>query len=293
MACVAATVALVRSRRSIGVSRPLTLAVVAMVPVACAAALPRGRFRAAVIWAAHMWAYKVAFELPYDVPGRTRARLHIDYPIRADSAVGAGEPPTARLQRRLRRPPRLSWLDRAASFVYFAWEVEPHAALLWILLRHPERFCGAAVRLGLTVDLTLIGYAALPTAPPWWASEREGRMGGSVRRVVAEVGKELRGKPRPGVDHNTGANPWGSMPSDHFGSAAMTAMLLSEIDRRAGAIGWAYALALGATLVYCGEHYVIDLIAGLSLASAVRAAAPALATPVRHAGAAIARLAPS
>jgi membrane-associated phospholipid phosphatase len=271
LGCVPPTVALVRKRRTLGMPRPVSLALAAMAPVAVASALPRGRFRAAAVWAAHMWAYKVAFELPYDDPVRARARLHVDYPIRADSVL-TGEPPSAWLQRVLRRPPRLSWLDRAASFVYFAWEVEPHAALLWILIRHRERFPAAAVRLALTFDLTLVGYAALPTAPPWWASEREGRMGRAVRRVVAEVGKELRGKPRPGVDHNLGANPWASMPSDHFASAAMTAMLLRDIDPRAGAAGWGYALALGAVLVYAGEHYVVDLAAGFALALVVKRA---------------------
>jgi membrane-associated phospholipid phosphatase len=293
VACLVSAVALVRNRRSIGIPRPLTFVVVALAPVAAAASLPRGRFRWAAIWATHMWAYKVAFELPYDEPARTRARLHVDYPIKADSALAAGMPPTARLQRRLRRPPRLSWLDRAATVVYFAWEVEPHAALLWILHRHRERFPPAALRLALTFDLTLIGYVAIPTAPPWWASEREGRMDRSVRRVVAEVGKELLGKPRPGVDHNAGANPWASMPSDHFASAAMTALVLGDVDPRAGALGWAYALLLGAVLVYSGEHYVIELAAGLALALTVRAAAPLLATPLGRAGAAIQRLAPS
>jgi len=266
---VAPLIALVRHRRSLGVPRPVSLALVATAPILVATALPRGRLRAAATWAAHMWAYKVAFELPYDDPAQTRARLHVDYPIRVDSAL-TGEPPSALLQRRLRRPPRVSWLDRAASLVYFAWVLEPHAALLWILLRHGDRFPTAAVRLGLTFDLTLVGYFAMPTAPPWWASEREGRLGRDVRRVVAEVGKELRGKPRPGVDHNARANPWAAMPSDHFASAAMTAMLLREIDLRAGVAGWAYALLLGAVLVYAGEHYVTDVMAGLLLAVAVK-----------------------
>jgi membrane-associated phospholipid phosphatase len=61
-------------------------------------------------------------------------------------------------------------------------------------------------------------------------------------------------------------------------------MLLSEIDRRAGALGWAYALALGATLVYCGEHYVIDLLAGLGLAIGVNAAARWLTPATRRLG---------
>lgn len=293
LALIPPVVALVRKRRDIGLPRPVSLAGAAGVPLAAALALPRGRLRAAVIWAAQMWAYKVSFEMPYDDPQRLYARLRIDQPIRMDRALGGGEVPGARLQRRLRHPPRLSALDRIASLYYFTWELEPHAAMLWVLLRHPERFAGAAGRLAATFDLTLVGYFARPTAPPWWASEREGRMGRSVRRVVDEVGNELRGKPRPGLDHNKGANPWAAMPSDHFASALMTAMVVFELNRRGGAAASAYALLLGVVLVYTGEHYVNDEIAGLLLALGVRAAAPVVAPAASRAGELLARLAPA
>jgi membrane-associated phospholipid phosphatase len=36
--------------------------------------------------------------------------------------------------------------------------------------------------------------------------------------------------------------------------------------------GWGYALALAFALVYLGEHYVVDLVAGLALALSVNAA---------------------
>jgi membrane-associated phospholipid phosphatase len=107
-------------------------------------------------------------------------------------------------------------------------------------------------------------------------------MGHEIRRVVAEVGNELRRKPRPGIDHYQGNNPWGAMPSDHFGSAVMTAMVLADIDRRLGAAAGAYAGALGVVLVYTGEHYVLDLMAGLMLAIGVRLAAPAAERPARR-----------
>jgi membrane-associated phospholipid phosphatase len=42
-------------------------------------------------------------------------------------------------------------------------------------------------------------------------------------------------------------------------------------------LGWSYALALGFALVYLGEHYVIDLIAGLTLALGVNRAKRPLA----------------
>ena len=38
-------------------------------------------------------------------------------------------------------------------------------------------------------------------------------------------------------------------------------------------MGFGYAAALGLALVYLGEHYAIDLIAGATLAEAVRSGA--------------------
>jgi membrane-associated phospholipid phosphatase len=215
-----------------------------------------------------MWAYKVAFEVPYDRPERLRARLQIDTPIAIDQVLGLGLPPGQRLQRRLRHPPQLSGLDKALTAVYLLWEIEPHAALAYLLWRHPTRFRRGALRLAATFDATLVGYFAVPTAPPWWASEIEGRMNGDVRRVTAELLRGLKGQARPGIpnDHVAGANPWAAWPSDHFGSALMAAILLAEVSPRLGCVAGAYAAALAFALVYCGEHYVIDLVLGAAVA---------------------------
>jgi membrane-associated phospholipid phosphatase len=45
----------------------------------------------------------------------------------------------------------------------------------------------------------------------------------------------------------------------------------------AGALAWSYALTLGLALVYLGEHYAADLLAGAALAEGVRRAAPGAA----------------
>jgi hypothetical protein len=121
-----------------------------------------------------MWAYKVSFEVPYDRPEKLRTRLRVDEPISIDRVIGLGVPVSERLQRRLRRPPKLTALDKALTAVYLFWEVEPHLALAWLLLRHPDRFTAAALRLALTYDSTLLGYFATPTAPPWWARRARG-----------------------------------------------------------------------------------------------------------------------
>jgi hypothetical protein len=272
---VPAVVAFARRRRRLGPPpAPATVAAVYATPGVISYALPRGRGRVALTWLAHMWAYKIAFEVPYDRPAQMRRRLRLDPPIAVDRAIGLGVPPSQRLQRRLRRPPQLTVLDRLATGVYLMWELEPHLALAWLLSRHPGRFPGAAVRMAATFDATLIGYFATPTAPPWWASEFEGRMNGEVRRVNAEVMRALQNERRPGTpsDHVSGSNPWAAWPSDHFASALSAAIALAEADGRAGAIGFTYAAALGFVLVYTGEHYVVDLLLGAGLALGIHAA---------------------
>ncbi|HET9161854.1 MAG TPA: phosphatase PAP2 family protein [Solirubrobacterales bacterium] len=274
---VPAAVVVARRRRRLKLPQVCSLIVAASVPTMVLTGTPRGRARSVAGWAAFMWAYKIAFEVPYDRPGQLRRRLRIDEPIAIDSRLGGGIPPGARLQRLLREAPRLTALDRAASLFYATWEAAPHLALGWILLRRPERFRAAALRLGATFAATVPCYFLYPQAPPWWASEREERMGGEVRRVTLEVKKEFRGEPRPGIDHNTESNPWAAMPSDHLATSAMVAVLLGEIDMRAGLAGTIYTSLLGGVLVYTGEHYVVDLFAGLSLAGSIYAAAEILA----------------
>jgi membrane-associated phospholipid phosphatase len=95
-------------------------------------------------------------------------------------------------------------------------------------------------------------------------------MDGTVRRVMSEVASWVKREPNPTEgDHEMGANPFAAMPSDHFASAAMTAIVLSDQSRIAGAAAWSYAFALAFALVYLGEHYVVDELAGLALALAV------------------------
>lgn len=278
VAAAASLVAVVRGRKKVGLPKAVSTACAFAAAPALAVGFERSPTRDGLVWGLQMWAYKNAFEIPNDDEQALRDRAHFDYPIALDSRLGVGIPPGQRLQRRLRRRGELSRLDKAASFFYWTWEAEPHIALMWIRFKRPESFAAAAGRLGTTFDSTLAAYWVLPTAPPWWVSEKLGRMDGDVRRVMTEVGSWVKRDPDPTEgDHEIGANPFAAMPSDHFASAAMTAMILSKQSRLLGAAAWCYALALGFALVYLGEHYVTDELAGLALAVAVNHAEQPLA----------------
>lgn len=280
-AFVPVAVGLYATRKRTGLGPAVTLPVVSVTPLAVAAVMPTGRWRYLATGAAYMWVFKVTWELPADDPERVRERLQVDYPIRIDTFLGRGVPPTVRLQGALRAPPRVTVLDRVMCVIYGSWFV-PHIALGWILLHHKEYLPRAAGRLAASYHLTTPFYWLLPTAPPWWASESGDRMGGEVERVLRHVIRDLRGKPRLTVDKVPG-NPWGSMPSDHIASAAITAMGLSEIGTMYGVAGWAYVALAGCSVVYLGEHYLIDVIVGLTIAEAVRLAEPVVNPLVVHA----------
>jgi membrane-associated phospholipid phosphatase len=80
------------------------------------------------------------------------------------------------------------------------------------------------------------------------------------------------------------------MPSLHFATSVMAALLLAEVGPVPGAIGWAYTAMLGVALVYLGEHYAVDLLAGAALTAAVRRTAPRFGPALGAFGRAVGRL---
>ncbi len=269
---VAVGVATPLARHRLRLRAPVVTALSFQAPVALALATPRTRLRDAGIYALQMWAYYAHYDMPDDKPEDLLRRTRVGYPIRLDRAIGLGELPTIRLQRAFSTRGELRAHDLALSWVHWSWFVMPHGTLVYVLLRHPGRFPRAAGLMAATFDLGLVGYWALPTAPPWWAAEK-GRTE-PVRRIMVEAGERVWKRLwRPLYDSLEG-NPYAAMPSLHFGTSLMAARVLSEVGRVPGMLGWAYAITLGFGLVYLGEHYVLDLIAGFAVVEAVRRAAP-------------------
>jgi len=277
---VAAAVAVPLLRRRLRVPAPVTVAASAAGPLAIAVLYPRSRKRDVALYAMQMWAFTMVHELPYDDPERLQGRLRARYPIAIDRTIGLGRLPNVRLQRALARFSQVDRLDRVLTWVHWRWFLEPYFALVWILLRHPEHFPRAARQLAAVFDIGCVGYFAVPTAPPWWASE-QGLTDEKVRRIMVGVGEETWGSAWPKMYAALGGNPWAAMPSLHFATSSMAAISLSEAGRVEGLVGWSYAVTLGFALVYLGEHYVTDLLAGAGLVAAVRRGEP-LAEPAVH-----------
>jgi membrane-associated phospholipid phosphatase len=258
-------------------------------PAALVVATRPSRLRAAAVYALQMWAYLAHYDMPDDDPDWIERRLKIHYPAVADRWIGLGEIPTLRLQRALARN-GVGRHDTALSWLHWSWFVVPHGSVAYVLWKRPERYERAAGMMAATFDAGVLTYWLVPTAPPWWAGQN-GHLP-YVRRIMVEAGSEFWGELWQRLYDSLGRNPFAAMPSLHFGTSVMAAHVLGEVGRKEAIAGWTYALALGFALVYLGEHYVTDLVAGFALAEAVRLAAPRVAPALSAAAGGLRAIAP-
>ncbi|MDX6623531.1 MAG: hypothetical protein QOE75_1463 [Solirubrobacterales bacterium] len=269
-AALGAAVATPLLRRRLRIPAPVTAAACYSAPLALAVLQPRSKKRDVAMFTMQMLAFTVVHELPYDDPEKLRSRLRTRYPIVSDRLIGRGQLPNARLQKLLSRFPRGGPVDKFLAWTHWMWFVEPYLALALVLARDNDRFPRAARQMAAVFDLGCATYFAVPTAPPWWSSEQGLTDGEEVRRLMVDVGKKTWGPAWPKMYETLGGNPWAAMPSLHFATSVQAALSLSETGKVEGALGWTYALTLGFGLVYLGEHYVTDLLAGGLLVAAVR-----------------------
>src|SRR3954447_18815797 len=204
--------------------------------------------------------------------------VHYTMPIRFDEFVshlfgGGGTLPTVGLQHLLCGDPCLRESDPRWYDIFFTTVYASHfltgltiAAVLWVRERSEwllfmRRY--VAISFG-----ALMVYILYPMSPPWMAS-RDGYIHEAIPRLTGRGWRDL-GLGRFDLVLQGVGNPVAAMPSLHAGITFLVAMY--GIWRLRTPLRWLlplYPLAMCVTLVYYGEHYVVDVLAGASLAALV------------------------
>lgn len=192
---------------------------------------------------------------------RLGSSLHVVGPARADEAL-LGTVPSVWLQSHL-VDGSVHWYDVVAALVYITHFVTIPliTAVVWFRLR--ARFGEWLTAVMSMTLLGIAGYLAYPAAPPWLAAQR-GDIGALDR--ISHIGWDGLGLDAIGrlvQLGQSGSNPVAAMPSLHAGAALLAALFLwPSVSRVSRVLLAAYALAMALTLVYTGEHYVVDVLAG-------------------------------
>ena len=192
--------------------------------------------------------------------------IHFIEPIIAEEALFGGIP-TIILQELFFSSGTINWWDLVAGFAYSLHFVVPlfFAYFLWI--KNEELYKRFAINLVVVSYAALITFLIFPVAPPWMASQ-QGYIG-EVKQILFEIQEVY-----PMLFFKTlyvfvNSNPVAAIPSlhsaypfmiflfslKHFGWKAFTVILLP--------------LTIMLSVIYLGEHYVVDVLAGIIYALAV------------------------
>jgi hypothetical protein len=143
------------------------------------------------------------------------------------------------------------WLASLANWTYWSSEFACLTlALLWLYLRRHDQFARFRNTLLLANLIGLVGYVAMPTAPP-----------------------RLLGLGFIDEHHKDGliqlaANPYAAMPSLHAADALIVGVVLAFVCRRWWAkLFWAIWPAwVWFAVMATGNHFWLDIIAGVAVA---------------------------
>lgn len=227
--------------------------------------------------------------------------------VKVDKFLFFGTEPTVWLQAHLRYP-SVQWYDVLVALCYISFFFLPYvtAAALW--LRSRADFYRWALRF-VPLSFVAFGFFALmPTAPPWAAARctafqvaghpnNPPCMGLTTRTDGGLLGQMTDNRPGTpswieqiatrGLDDlhlhfasqviNAGrvsADAVAAVPSLHSGGIMLfTLFMWPRVNRWWRPVLAAYPVFMGFTLVYAGEHYVCDVLAGWLCALGVHLAA--------------------
>ena len=148
-----------------------------------------------------------------------------------------------------------------ANFMYVnSHFVMTTGALVWLYLRHNDRFYFVRNMFMVAMGLALVGYLLMPTAPPRFFPEL-----GFVDTIAYYVN----------VKHDSGLvalffNPYAAVPSMHVAFALMISVpALLVVRSRVAKLLWAiYPLLITFVVIVTGNHWFMDAVAGAVVAGA-------------------------
>ena len=204
-----------------------------------------------------------------DAADETGLRTLTAYVLDWELWMFAGATPSAWLQARIGgtgSDPGIA--AYASAVIHWTWFVFPHAAVVGVWLFARKYAWRVALIVASTFMLGALLYFTVPTAPPWMAVEQG--LASGIERVMNGVGPAMLGQSFYAWAFETMAepNPTAAMPSLHFAASFVVVGVGLLIGSRwLAAIALVYSAALAFALMYLGEHYLADIIAGAVVAA--------------------------
>ncbi|MEU4315667.1 phosphatase PAP2 family protein [Nocardia sp. NPDC024068] len=188
--------------------------------------------------------------------------VRVEELVSVESWLFGGTVPTVWLQDHLLHDGGKPWWSVLTGLVYMSHFIVPWLIAAIFYVQSRDRWSKYMRRVLVLSYLGLLTYVLLPSAPPWYAA-RVDVIHADIRRVTG-FGVGLVPYDVSGDWLAAQSNPVAAMPSLHAGFALLVTLALWPVARhRYWRVPLAlFPVAMAFTLVYGGEHYVIDVLLG-------------------------------
>lgn len=186
--------------------------------------------------------------------------VHVLYAIKAEKFL-FGQIPSVTLQQALLKNDAITWLEKLTTVVHGTHFVLFLFIGLIIWLYKSEYFRAFKSSFYWAIFLGVSGYFIIPTAPPWLVSE--------VFHIIPKLTRFnilIYNMSVPDLTYGFNTNPIAAMPSLHAAFPVLCCLILWRLYRWKAFVFFIYAFFTLFTIVYTGDHYVVDIIAGGLLA---------------------------
>lgn len=230
----------------------------------------------------------LAYELMRGIADDAGFPVHVADVIAVERWLFGGTLPTAWLQDLLAPASGVGVAAVVATVLYMMHFVIPVATGFVLWIRDRASYHDYLVAFILLSFAGFITFLFLPVAPPWWAADRgflDGPDGQPIVRYLKPDAFALLAE-RLGFPNGTevttyifyGVNPNGvaAFPSLHAGYPFLSFLVLRKQFGRIAWLAMIYCIAVWWAIVFLGDHYVVDVLAGIAYAWAAYLVAPRL-----------------
>lgn len=207
----------------------------------------------------------LAYEMIRGFADSSGFRVHVAELVNAERGI-FGFIPSVELQKRFFNPEQLAFWDIGAVLIDFLHFPMPLIIAFYLWIKDRRHYWKFVISLLILSFSGFITYLIYPAAPPWYASSKAGliEIHKIIDFVIAQIGW---GWDFSRVYNNLNPNQVAAMPSLHSAFPWLGFLALRNFNKKLAYFFLPFPILVWISVVYLGEHYVIDVIAGIIYAT--------------------------
>jgi hypothetical protein len=231
------------------------------------AATALGRFKLLVkdwlIFVAFLYLFDILRGTAYVLTCKFRLPVHTLYVLKIEKALFGSVPSVSLQHLLLRSGPAgpFTWAEKTLTFFYASHFAAFIFVGLFIWIYKPGHLARYMNSFYLLISSGVLLYALVPTVAPWMASSLF-----ELLPPLTWFNNLILKAAIPALRSGFDLNPVSAMPSLHAGFPILCCLLLWTLFRWKALPFYLYTLVVLFTIIYTGDHYVTDALAGLGLA---------------------------